>query len=181
MWSPSTVIFSSHQNSPSSPFEVFCLWSLTYWCFSFQTVYFTDWVNVKKNALVCDFYSHTASLSVPRGGAFPHIRPLCYTSRGSYNLTQSWHQPPETDSQDKGPVPQDWHPPSYCCPHTHFRCSGKSRLSSVPWNWWFPWPLFGLNCWSGSQNSGKHFTYWVTSLSLKRYNPGTARWKTCTE
>lgn len=82
MWSPNTVIFLSHQNSPSSPFEVFYLWSLTYWCFGFQTVYFIDWMNVKKNTLVCDSHSHTASLLVPRGGAFPHIRPLRHTSPG---------------------------------------------------------------------------------------------------
>ena len=128
--------------------------------------------------------SHTASLWVPRRGAFPHIRHLCYTRWASYNLTQSWHHPPEPDSdtQGKGSVPQDGHPPSH---HTHFRCHWQVQVVICALTDWLSIggshdPLLRLICWSGSQNSGQHFTYWVTSLSLKRHNSGTARWTACT-
>lgn len=132
---------------------------------------------------MCLLCSHTDSLWVPRHRAFPHIRHLCYTRWASYNLTQSWHHPPEPDSDTQDRAQS--HKTATLLPTTHTSdVTGKSGCHLCSDHWLSIGgshdPLLRLICWSGSQNSGQHFTYWVTSLSLKRRNSGRARWTACT-
>lgn len=106
------------------------------------------------------------------GGFSQHQTVPCNPSRVSYHLSQFWPFLPRKASDTTGLSPMRLHLP----PPPHFYFQSQARW--WPCFWPTDWknrtklnPGFKVTCWSGSQTSEKHFTYFYLFIT-KGYNRG---------